>query len=313
MSAKGLPESTGFTIGICASDDAERLPALLSFVRSESFRDFRLDRVVVVSSECPDSVLSESREVTEDDGRFEMIVESQRHGKADAINKILERSMGTFLVMVNADALPEPGSIEKLLAVAQADPRVGCASANPVFDEDQSLVRRSLFLMWSAHSFLSMSLNHMGISNHACDELLVVRKSLMRRLPENLVNDGAYIGGLVRSMGYSVRFSTSARVRIEVPTKPADVVRQRRRILFGHLQVWKKLGRPPKTIESLLFLDPKMSARTVVGILSRRPSLLLALPTVAVGELFAGLLAIADSASSTSRHSVWRRTAGRQR
>ena len=302
--------SQGFTIGICASDSAARLPALLSFLRTEDYgQSFGLSKVVVVASGCPESTLAPVRKLGKSDSRISLIVEGKRHGKAEAINRILESSSSEYLIMLNADAFPDPGSMRILLLALATEPNVGAISAKPIFDEGDGLVRRSLTLMWSAHSLLSLELNHAGLSNHACDELMVVRRSLVSRLPSNLVNDGAYIGGLMRARGFSVRFSEAAKVRITVPHTAIDLIRQRRRIIFGHLQVWKKLGHPPKTVESMLFMNPLISFRTFVKVVSGRPRLIASIPLLLAGEAISALMGLFDSAHSTDRHTVWRRNA----
>jgi len=301
--------AVGFTIGICASDSAKRLPSLVSFLADEDYgQDFTLRKLAIVASGCSESVLVPVRKASDSDSRISLITEPERRGKAEAINRIMESSLGEYLVMLNGDAFPDKGSIRKLLEVARG-PSVGAVSAKPVFEEGNGPLGRALALMWSAHSLMSLRLNHAGISNHACDELIVVRRNLVSRLPTNLVNDGAYIGGLARAQGLQVKFSTAAEVRISVPNRPMDLIRQRRRITFGHVQVWRKLGRPPRTIESMLFAKPLMSLRTIIRILSERPRLILALPLVLVSESAAILMGLLDASHSTDRHTVWRRNA----
>ncbi len=303
------PQQQGFTIGICASDSAAQLLALLSFLGTEDYgKSFGLLKIVVVASGCPESILDPLWKLSESDPRISLIMESKRHGKAEAINRILENSSGEYLVMLNADAFPYPGSIRNLLALV-AEPNVGAVSAKPVFNEGDGLVRRSLTLMWSAHSLLSLELNHAGLSNHACDELMVVRRGLVSRLPTNVVNDGAYVGGLVRARGFLVKFSEVTKVRITVPQMATDLIRQRRRIIFGHLQVWRKLGHPPRTLESMLFMDPIVSFRTFVKVVSTRPRLLASIPLLLAGESISILMGIFDAVRSTDRHTVWRRNA----
>lgn len=298
---------SGFTVGICASDSSPYLSRLLAFLETERIGEgFELQRIVVVASGCPEATIDELRMVASKDPRIQVLVEGQRHGKAQAINMILKESKGEFLVMLNADAFPERGAMGKLLNLA-SDKKVGAASAEPVFEVGRGLLQRALSLMWSAHSTMSLTLNHAGISNHACDELIVVRRSLLTSLPTNLVNDGAFIGGLVRSRGLLVKFSISARVRIAVPKVPIELIRQRRRIIFGHVQVWKKLGRPPRTIESMLFMDPLVSLRMVLRTVSERPGLILAFPLVIVSESASVLMGLWDAVRSTDRHTVWRR------
>ena len=302
-----MASAQGFSIGICASDSAPRLHSLLSFLRSEHYgADFELRKIVVVASGCPRSIISDVEESAHSDSRIQLISEDRRRGKAEAINRILKHSSGEHLVMVNADAFPEPGSIGQMLKVV-SDPSVGAVSAMPTFDDRGGLLKHSLSLMWSAHSVLSLRLNHAGISNHSCDELMVVRKSLVSSLPANLVNDGAYIGGLVRSQGFKVKFSSAAKVRIVVPRTLVDLIRQRRRIIYGHVQVWRKLGRPPKTIESMMLIDPLVSLKTLVSVLSERPRLITAVPVVLAGELLSIVTGLTDALRSTERHAVWRR------
>ncbi|MDA4126779.1 MAG: glycosyltransferase [Thaumarchaeota archaeon] len=309
MRSQSQTPAGGFTIGICASDSAKRLPSLISFLTAEDYgQDFTLRKLAIVASGCPESVLVPVRKATDSDSRISLITEPERRGKAEAINRIMENSLGGYLVMLNADAFPAKGSIRKLLEVASG-PGVGAVSAKPVFEEGNGLLGHALALMWSSHSLMSLRLNHAGISNHACDELIVMRRNLVSKLPSNLVNDGAYIGGLARAQGLQVKFSPAAEVRISVPNRPIDLIRQRRRITFGHVQVWKKLGRPPRTIESMLFTNPLMSLRTIIRILSGRPRLMLALPLVLVSESVAVLMGLLDANGSTDRHIVWRRNA----
>jgi cellulose synthase/poly-beta-1,6-N-acetylglucosamine synthase-like glycosyltransferase len=299
----------GFTIGICASDSAAWLPGLLRFLASEDYgQAHALSRIVVVASGCPEPVLASARLVAESDSRILLVVEDRRHGKAEAINRILRSTSSEYLVMLNADACPASGAIRGLLEVA-ADPTVGAVSAEPVFEERGGLLRRSLALMWSVHNQMSVRLNHEGLSNHACDELLLVRGNLVSGLPSNVVNDGAYIGGLVQSRGFRVKVSPGSKVRIAVPHRAIDLIQQRRRIIFGHVQVWKRLGRPPRTLESMLFVDPLSSLGTLVGVLSKSPRFIPAIPLVLTGELISVLLGLYDVVTSTSTHAVWRRNA----
>jgi cellulose synthase/poly-beta-1,6-N-acetylglucosamine synthase-like glycosyltransferase len=301
------PNAKGFTVGICASDSAEGLPELLTFLLSEDFgSQFSLRRIVIVASGCPLRIVEAMRKVASTDPRISLQIEERRRGKADAINQIIASSSGAFLVMVNGDAFPESGAIRRLLDVA-VDPSVGVVSATPYFEDKGGLLHQSLSLMWSAHSTLSFRLNHAGTSNHACDELIAVRKNILRRLPANLVNDGAFMGGVANSRGFKVRFSKSAKVKITVPRTLFDLIRQRRRIIFGHVQVWKELGHPPRTIESMMFMDPLASLRTVVSVLSERPRLITAFPIVLAGEFISILMGAFDTIRSTDRHAIWRR------
>jgi cellulose synthase/poly-beta-1,6-N-acetylglucosamine synthase-like glycosyltransferase len=282
----------------------------MNSVISEADPDgFLLKKLIVVASGCTSSVISEAREIEARDSRIDLQVEGARQGKAQAINRIIGLAQGEFLVFVNSDAAPEKRAIQKLLAAGAADDTVGAVSAMPITEDRHGLEPLVVDLMWTAHNECSTRLNHMNLSNHSSDELVLFRSSAIEPLPKDLVNDGAFLAASVRRRGYTVKVCTSAGVHIQTPRRISDLVAQRRRIIFGHRQVWQKTGSPPKTIESMLFISPSIGMRILVQTLARRPSLLFALPVAVVSELASGVLSAIDAAFSTSKHVVWRRFA----
>jgi hypothetical protein len=267
----------------------------------------RLSRIVVVASECPAATVSCLRGLQEKDARIDLLVEGKRNGKADAINKILGRIKSPLVLFVNSDARPQPGALTKLLSSMGSDERIGAVAAVPELEAGSGLVSLLLDFMWSAHNNCSVVLNHMNVSNHSCDEMVLFRTNAVTLLPQGIVNDGAFLAATARLRGYSIKVSTGARVKIKTPKRIADVIMQRRRILFGHAQVWRQVGTPPRTIESLLFLSPATGTRLLVTTLARRPRSMLAVPTALACELAATLLSIIDTFSSSKAHAVWRR------
>ena len=126
-------------------------------------------------------------------------------------------------------------------------------------------------------------------------------------MPAGLVNDGAYMAGVAKRKGYSVKVCQSAKVKVRAPSMVLDVILQRRRILFGHAQVWRKVGTPPKTIELMFVLDPAVGLRLLTKSLSKDPRFLLVFPVSVVGEILAATLSVIDTLRSTTVHEVWRR------
>lgn len=297
-----------FTVGICATGDVKSLGSLLSRVLEEKYPSpLTLKKIIIVASGCLASSLSFARELSKRDKRVLLIEESIRYGKAEAINRIIQNAVGEYFVFVNSDAMPERRSISQLLLAINNDSAIGLISGCPVFDRTQGLTSRVLQFMWFAHNECSKQLNDASVSNHCSDELMVVRSGAMHTLPHGLVNDGAYMAGMAKCDGYLVKFSERSRVKIEVPTRLFDLIRQRRRITYGHVQVWKLTGRAPKTLESLLLSSPWTSLSIVVRTVARHPGLIIALPIGVIEEAFASVLAIKDNAVSTKQHSVWKR------
>ncbi len=187
------------------------------------------------------------------------------------------------------------------------DRNVGAVSGAPTFEADADMTSDALKLMWMVHNDCSSSLNHKGISNHGSDELIVLRSDVVGRLPSGLVNDGGYLTGLAYARGYKIGFCQDAPVRIAVPSRFSDVIGQRRRIIFGHIQVWKMIGNSPRTVESMLFTSPVAGLSILVRNLARHPRLTRSLPIIALGEMVASLGAIFDTLRSSKRHVVWKR------
>jgi cellulose synthase/poly-beta-1,6-N-acetylglucosamine synthase-like glycosyltransferase len=306
---QSLRHACKFTIGICASDRAENLAYLVKLVESEELpEDYFLSKIVIVASGCPEGSLDPVRFLASLDSRILLIEESSRHGKASAINKIIENAEGSYLVFINSDAIPARGSIVKLLRlIDEPGEETGVVSGRPSFTRNGNATSLVEELMWNVHNECSLRLNHMNLSNHGSDEMMAVRLELLHRLPAGLVNDGAYIAGRARIQGYSIKFCTDAPVYIDVPSRCVDLIRQRRRIIFGHFQVWRLTGRSPMTIESLLLQAPNLSLSLLVRTIARNPKLIKILPLALVSEAASIFLGLKDAVSSMEKHGVWER------
>ncbi|MGD0638993.1 MAG: glycosyltransferase [Nitrososphaerales archaeon] len=300
--------TTDFTIGICATGASSGISELLDVIDREEFPScFALSRIVVVASACAEATLGSLRQRREADHRIVLIEEGERRGKAEAVNLVVDESVGEYLVFVNADAMPERGAFARLLCAIDADKSAGVISGNPTITSKGGAASGLLQLMWETHNQCSADLERTRLANHGTDELMVVRSGALVCLPPGLVNDGAYIAGVAKQRGYAVRSLASARVTVETPSRPIDVVRQRRRILYGHIQIWRLVGEAPRTAESLILLSPDKGFRVVAKAISRNPRLLGALPLASVTELISLAGAIWDTLGSGRKHAVWER------
>ena len=86
------------------------------------------------------------------------------------------------------------------------------------------------------------------------------------------MNDGAYFGVLGALRGLTVRFCPNAIVIVETPSNLSGLLRQRRRIVRGHRQVVRLLGRRPSTLEGLVRSNPALAARILISELTQRPA-----------------------------------------
>jgi biofilm PGA synthesis N-glycosyltransferase PgaC len=296
-----------FTIGICATGRPPTLEPLLETTLVSEMPGFVLKKVVLVASDCSEETLSSARRIAARDKRLRLIEHEKRTGKADAINEIFRETEGDFLVYVNADALIGVESIPALLRSITEDRGVGFISGRPIFKGPKGLISEVLDVMWSSFSVLSSDPNRTKMSNHGTDELMAIRSELLPELPPGVVNDGAYVAGRIREMGYRVGYEPDAVVSIDVPRRMIDLIRQRRRILFGHIQVKRLVGKAPRTVETMMFFSPFESVKIVIKMLASRPRRVLVLPVAAMGELIALSGALWDTVVPNAGHAVWKR------
>ena len=300
-----------FSVGICAADRAAKLDELLDTIEGEAYpTGFVLKSIIVVGSGLDDEASELLRGRRTKNSNLMFIEEPVRKGKAEAINRILDEYRGSFLVLVNSDAHPQPGAIAQLLVAIAGDRNVGMVSASPVLSYRPGVTGAVLRLMWNVHNECLMELNDEGKNNHCCDELIVLRSGAVRRLPQDTVNDGAFLAGSAYRAGYSIQFCAAAHVQIDVPNRISDLVKQRRRILYGHAQIVSSVGKAPRTLESMIFTNPKLGLSILVGTLARSPRLILALPVAIVGEFLSAIGAGYDRITSRS-HVPWDRVAFR--
>lgn len=296
------------SVGVCAFNEEGRLPRLLDSVLSQSIPpSYAVREILVVASGCTDGTEGVVERVRAKDPRIRLIRESVRGGKASAINLLLTQYQGDFLVLVNADAELNPGSLAQLLGAFEEDPEAQVACGPVVLEDGHPGLQNVLEQMqWRFHNRSLEALSDLRADNHCCDEFMAIRRGFVTTLPPGLINDGAYIGVVASLRGQSVRFRPGARVLIETPRTVRGLVQQRIRILRGHRQVRRLLGRGPNTIEGLATRRPDLAVRLLSGILRDRPSSVLPFLAIALPvELYATAVAFWQDVTSHRSDAVW--------
>lgn len=225
-------------IGICAFNEEHNIRFLLDNLLSE--QDLPKNcRIVVVCSGCTDRTIEVVREFQATDERIQPIVEETRNGKANALNKIFEnvKSSADVLVLVNADALPARGSVNNLISELEASD-AGVVFAQPVpFEGTDGVCYRIVKVIWRLHHLISL-LRSPKLSGELCS----IRTICLQPIPEEIATDEPYIELVVRQQGYQIRYLPDAVVHIRCPTNIADLLKQRKRIWIGHMQLKQATG-----------------------------------------------------------------------
>src|SRR4030067_1581512 len=246
--------SSGVTVGICAYNESGNIGKLLDNILNKQELPPGSE-VLVVCSGCTDNTVPIVQEYTRQDPRVRIHVETERKGKASAINYILQTAKGNALLFVSADTLPNKGCFPRLLSKLRI-PNTGIVCGNPVpINSSNSLVGRLVQLLWSFHDHVFKQLNDAGLARHAT-EIFCIRKGIVDKIPAETVNDDAYIALTAKKKGWLIKYETESWVSICGPQTFPDYYKQRRRVLFGHHQVMKTTGESPQHLIYLLPLYP---------------------------------------------------------
>jgi len=157
-------------------------------------------------------------------------------GKPAALNLAFQETRGDILILTDGDVIIQPGAIVALLAPF-ADPKIGAVSGRPISASPRNTMLGywSHFLTNAAHQRrleLSAVKKYLDCSGY----LYAIRANLIRKIPENILADDAYISQKIYQAGYHIAYAPSARVAVKYPTTFADWLKQKRRSAAGAAQ-----------------------------------------------------------------------------
>ena len=96
-------------------------------------------------------------------------------------------------------------------------------------------------------------------------ELCAIRTVCLQPIPEEIATDEPYIELVIRQQGYKIGYLPEAVVRIRTPTNLSDLLKQRKRIWIGHMQLKRATGFDVSTssFKNILYSLPDLSVSEV--------------------------------------------------
>jgi cellulose synthase/poly-beta-1,6-N-acetylglucosamine synthase-like glycosyltransferase len=289
------------TVGICAYNEERTIGNLLKSILNYQ-RFPAKSEVLVVCSGCTDNTINITQKWAKKDGRVKLLIENERRGKASAVNKILSNANGELILFISADTLPNDNCFSFLISRFQ-ESDVGLVSARPEpVNSSTSLLCRVDRILWNLHHLLSLELSKNREVRHA-SEAFCLRRDIIKKIPEEIVNDDAYVALLTRRKKWITEYEPKARVSIWSPQTLGDYCRQRKRVVFGHYQIRKMTGENPQYFVSFATLFHKQVIRTLIRVAKSWGVLKFTLFSSL--EVLANIGAIYDMILGKS-HKVWR-------
>jgi len=252
-------------VGICAYNEADNIGRLLENLVSQRFPSrYEMGEIIVVSSGSTDETVDIVRRMSERDERIKLIVEKERHGKARALNKIIRFADGDLLFVISADTYPAIGALAKIADVMKGAVGGACGRTIPI-NSGGNMVESSAKFLWRLHNKVLLEETKLGILNHLGGDMWAIRRGIIEKIPEEVINDDAYIGVTLKKNGWQVVHVPQAEAFNLVPETVREYIDQRERIVAGHRQVEDATGTYPTTIGAILFKKPFFLLRILFG------------------------------------------------
>lgn len=248
-------------IGICAYNEENNIGNLLrNLIFEQNLPEDCI--ILVVCSGCTDRTPQIVMEYARLDRRIRLINEQSRRGKACALNKIFKmaKKSAEILILVNADAIPQRGSINKLAHILEVG-NAGIVFAQPVpMAQYKSNCSKIVQVIWRLHHLISVY-QEPKLSGELC----AIRTSCLHNIPENVATDEPFIDFFVRQQGYKISYEAGALVYIRCPRNLSDLFRQRKRIWIGHMQFRSatKYQVPTSSFKNILWVLPKLKVSEI--------------------------------------------------
>lgn len=213
-----------------------------------------------------------------DDGTLSLLKEYEnirilhdnyRKGKSEAVNRAVTEASSNFIVLTDANAMLNPGSIEALIKPF-ADIQTGCtAGEKRIASSDAvSTAAAGEGIYWRYESFVKKLESLTGSVPGAAGELFAFRKNLFNPLPPDTLLDDFTISMNIASAGYRVRYIPEA-YSVELSSSSvSEEFKRKKRIAAGGIQF---LMRHPGLLNpfrhgslSLKYLSHKVLRWTIV-------------------------------------------------
>lgn len=158
----------------------------------------------------------------------------EREGKLKAIQRVIEFTKGDILIFSDANAMYNKEAIKFLVQHFQFE-KVGCvAGEKRVLSPSGKVEAESIY--WKYESFLKKLDSEIYSIVGAAGEIFAIRKELVEKIPENVINEDFVLTMNVAAKGFRVVYEPRA-FSIETPTKSIfQEFKRRVRISTGGIQ-----------------------------------------------------------------------------
>ena len=226
------------SVCICAVNEESNIANVIHALQEQYLNIVAIREIIVVSAST-DKTNEIVSALSKEDCRIILIAESERHGKASAINTYLNQAKYGICVFIGADIIPRNDSIERLCSPFISQD-VGMTGAHSIPINDRTkFVGYMGSLEWEMLHRVASLYPKLG-------ECIAIRK--ISGIDPKTAVDEAFMEYYFTNKGLKLVYVPEAIVYNRTAENMADLISQRKRIYTGHLHLWGKTSYKVSTL-----------------------------------------------------------------
>lgn len=219
------------SIGIMVYNEERSIGSLLNSLLSVKVDNFILYEIYIISDGSTDRTNEIVKELSRIDKRIKLISQTQREGKAHAVNVFLKNAKGNICILSSADIAITEVTIQELCIPLIIDDKIGMTGCNPIpLNESEDFLGYIINFWWFAHNRLPRF-----------GEMIAFR-NILKKIDFTTAVDEAFIEWQIRQKGLELKHIPTAIVYNLGAKTLNDLLKQRKRINIGHAYLKKNHG-----------------------------------------------------------------------
>jgi len=241
------------TLVICTYNEGDTIRPKLENIRELHYPKDKLEVLIVDSASVDNTQLVINKFINENpDLNLKLITQSERFGKAAALNHAWNFCNGEIVVISDADSIMEKTALNEMIANF-ADPSVGAVTGKQILlNPRQSTATKSEQNYRNLYEIIRMGESHLDSTPIFHGELSAFRRDLIEPISNNSAADDSELAIRVRAKGYRAIYDRDAIFYEFAPPSLVARIKQKGRrgvgliqqfIRFRHLMFNRKNGK----------------------------------------------------------------------
>lgn len=230
-----------------------------------------------------------------------IILEEKREGKTKAVQRAIDATDKKYLLHVTGDSKIKAADIEKMIDMITARHQGAVVSQVEVLNNRRTIMGKVNVLLWGMYDEVNWFLS--SVSKAKTGDVFIFQKNLVPVLPKAIINDDAYIDGVIDRQNMGI-IQSSAVAKISGPYSPRDYIIQRSRIAQGHFQLIFEHGIIPNSLVFSRHLPLAVRVRLLVNVLRANKEAAIGFPVFLFLEGLSVLIGFVNMATG-KQGNVW--------